>query len=49
MADLFVRARLTGKTYAIERFAEDNYEELVEINLTILLIYIRQIKKKFIN
>ena len=25
-------ARQTGKTYIIERFAEDNYEELVEIN-----------------
>lgn len=25
-------ARQTGKTYAIERFAEDNYDELVEIN-----------------
>mgnify|MGYP007102632979 CR=1 FL=1 len=24
-------ARQTGKTYIIERFAEDNYEELVEI------------------
>ena len=26
-------ARQTGKTHVIERFAEDNYEELVEINL----------------
>ena len=26
-------ARQTGKTYTIERFAEENYEELVEINL----------------
>ena len=25
-------ARQTGKTYIIERFAEDNYEELLEIN-----------------
>ena len=25
-------ARQTGKTYIIERFAEDNYEEYVEIN-----------------
>ncbi len=25
-------ARQTGKTYVIERFAEDNYEELIEIN-----------------
>ena len=25
-------ARQTGKTYIIERFAEENYEELVEIN-----------------
>lgn len=25
-------ARQTGKTYIIERFAEDNYEEIVEIN-----------------
>ena len=25
-------ARQTGKTYTIERFAEENYEELVEIN-----------------
>ena len=25
-------ARQTGKTYAVEHFAEDNYEELVEIN-----------------
>lgn len=25
-------ARQTGKTFAIERFAEDNYDELVEIN-----------------
>ena len=25
-------ARQTGKTYVIERFAEENYEELVEIN-----------------
>ena len=25
-------ARQTGKTYIIERFAEDNYEEVVEIN-----------------
>ena len=27
-------ARQTGKTYIIERFAEDNYEELLEINFT---------------
>ena len=25
-------ARQTGKTYIIERFAEDNFEEFVEIN-----------------
>lgn len=25
-------ARQTGKTYTVERFAEENYEELVEIN-----------------
>ena len=25
-------ARQTGKTYIIERFAEENFEELVEIN-----------------
>lgn len=25
-------ARQTGKTYLVERFAEENYEELVEIN-----------------
>lgn len=25
-------ARQTGKTYIIERFAEENYEEFVEIN-----------------
>ena len=25
-------ARQVGKTYAVERFAEDNYEEIVEIN-----------------
>ncbi|MDY6243626.1 MAG: AAA family ATPase [Lachnospiraceae bacterium] len=25
-------ARQAGKTYIIERFAEDNYEELLEIN-----------------
>ncbi len=25
-------ARQTGKTYIIERFAEENYEEIVEIN-----------------
>ncbi|MBQ7605935.1 MAG: AAA family ATPase, partial [Firmicutes bacterium] len=25
-------ARQTGKTYVVERFAEDNYEELLEIN-----------------
>ena len=25
-------ARQTGKTYIIERFAEDNFEETVEIN-----------------
>lgn len=25
-------ARQTGKTYIIERFAEDNYEDYVEIN-----------------
>lgn len=25
-------ARQTGKTYIVERFAEENYEELVEIN-----------------
>ena len=25
-------ARQTGKTYIVERFAEENYEEIVEIN-----------------
>ena len=30
-------ARQTGKTYIIERFAEDNYEGLVEINFKQLL------------
>ena len=25
-------ARQTGKTYTVERFAEENYEELIEIN-----------------
>lgn len=27
-------ARQTGKTYIIERFAEENFEELLEINLS---------------
>ena len=25
-------ARQTGKTYIVERFAEENYEEIIEIN-----------------
>ena len=31
-------ARQTGKTYTVERFAEENYEELVEINLNRCLL-----------
>ena len=30
-------ARQTGKTYIIERFAEENYEEFVEINFKQML------------
>ena len=30
-------ARQTGKTYTVERFAEENYEELVEINFKQML------------
>lgn len=31
-------ARQTGKTYTVERFAEENYEELVEIILNRCLL-----------